>query len=100
MTKVWIALLLACAMIAADTAKAPTLTSDQKLKVRDAQVKVADLDRQRMALQEQFRQVQESLTKASDEFNAVIKEVTPKGYVLQMDLTLIPDTTPAVASPK
>jgi hypothetical protein len=62
----------------------PVLTDSQKLKVRDAQIKV-------MALQDQLRQTQDAAKKASDDLDAIVKQVTPKGWLLQLDLKLLPE---------
>lgn len=73
-------LILSVSAFAAD----PVLTDSQKLKVRDAQVKI-------MALQDQLRQIQDAAKKASDDLDTIVKQVTPKGWVLQLDLKLLPE---------
>lgn len=83
-------LVLSVSALAAD----PVLTDSQKYQVRDAQIKVMTLQEQlhqAQAAANQLPQIQDAAKKASDDLDALIKKYTPKGWVLQLDLKLIPE---------
>ena len=77
-------------MLAEDAPKpeAPTLTTEQKLSVREAQLAVSQLTAQKAQLESQYRDVVPALEKAQKALETKVAELTPKGFVLQGDLTL------------
>jgi hypothetical protein len=60
----------------------PKLTVEQKLEIRDLQVKILDLSVRLSQMQRTVKQLQRHL-------NEKVKEFTPKGYVINGQLDLI-----------
>jgi hypothetical protein len=70
---------------------APILTDTQKLAIRDAQIKVAMLDARRAKAEAEYREISSQLKQAAQDLDAAVAKVTPSGYKLPLDLTLIPE---------
>lgn len=82
-------ILTALFIATAFAADAPTLSDKDKLKLREIQVKVTQLDAQKARMESQYNQLSNDLTKATAELEALVKQMTPAGYVLQSDLSLV-----------
>lgn len=82
-------ILTALFMATAFAADAPTLSDKDKLKLREIQVKVTQLDAQKARMESQYNQISTDLTKATAELELLVKQMTPAGYVLQADLSLV-----------
>jgi len=68
----------------------PALTTEQKLEIRDAQLKLEQLTQQKTALESQYKDVMVSGEKAVKALNDLIAKYTPKGYSISLtDLALI-----------
>ena len=90
MKTIVLALAFSLSLLAAD-AKAPELTDKQKLAVREAELTVIQQQAEKTALESRLKDLAQSLPQAQIQLSRVTKEVTPAGYVLQMDLTLRKD---------
>lgn len=78
--KQFLLILFSLSLSAAD---APKLTTEQKLAIRELQVRVLVLDsRERDAHEEKAR--------AADQLEKKISELTPTGYTITGDLELVP----------
>ncbi len=85
--------LILCLLVSsvASCAHAPILTDSQKLLIRDAQIKVAILDAKKIRAESEYRDVSAQLKQAAQELDTTVAKFTPKGYSIQMDLTLSPE---------
>lgn len=94
MKKIIVSLVIAFAAFAADppaAAPAPELTKDQRLEIRELQLKITQMDSQRVQLESQYKEITTELKKQSEELSALVAKVTPKGYVMQADLKFTPE---------
>lgn len=96
-------LFIAASLFAAEptpppAAKTPTISDQDKLKIRELQVQALRLLQQRLIMEKEYAEtptgkaytaLKEAQDKAQAEFDALIKKVTPEGFVLQDDLALV-----------
>lgn len=83
-------LLVFCGLLTAAIADGPLLTDAQKVQIRDAQLQVASLDARKARLETEYVKVSTELEKASTALDSLVSRLTPNGYVMQVDLNLVP----------
>ena len=72
----------------------PVLTAEQKLAIREAQLAVSGLTAEKAQLENRYKDIVPALEKAQKALEAKVAELTPKGFVLQGDMTLKPEENP------